>query len=145
MPKAIYLNLMVNDLPKTQEFFRSMGLGFDDSYSDEQAVALVIAENFYAMLHTGESIARFSKKTFIANRQQSEVLISMQVDSREEVDRLMEKALEGGATEHRVSEDHGFMYIRCFEDLDGHIWEPFWMGEEEGEEDEGEDEDGGEE
>lgn len=138
MPKAIYLNLMVNDLPKTQEFFRSMGLGFDDSYSDEQAVALVISENFYAMLHTGESIARFSKKTFIANREQSEVLISMQVDTREEVDRLMEKALAAGGTEHKATEDHGFMYIRCFEDLDGHIWEPFWMGDEE-------DEEGGEE
>lgn len=23
--------------------------------------------------------------------------------------------------------DHGFMYGRDFEDLDGHIWEAFWM------------------
>jgi len=134
MPKAIYLNLMVNDLDKTQEFFRSLGLGFDDSFSDEQAVALVIADNFYAMLHTSQSIARFSKKTFIANRKQSEVLISMQLDSREQVDQLMEKALKAGATEHREAEDHGFMFIRCFEDLDGHIWEPFWMGDDEDEE-----------
>lgn len=137
MPNAIYLNLMVNDLDKTQAFFRALDLGFDDSFSDEQAVALVIADNFYAMLHTSESIARFSKKSFIANRQQSEVLISMQLDSREAVDQLMAKALRAGATEHREPEDHGFMFIRCFEDLDGHIWEPFWMGDDE---EEGEDE-----
>jgi hypothetical protein len=24
-------------------------------------------------------------------------------------------------------QDHGFMYGRDFEDLDGHIWEAFWM------------------
>ncbi len=134
MPKAVYLNLMVNDLPKTQEFFKALGLGFDDSFSDEQAVALVIADNFYAMLHTKDSIARFSKKTFIANRQQNEALISLQVDDREEVDSMLEKALAAGATEHRATEDHGFMYIRCFEDLDGHLWEPFWMGDDEVEE-----------
>ncbi len=130
MPKAIYLNMMVNDLTKAEAFFRALGIGFDDDFSDEQAIAIVISKNFYAMLHTKDSIARFSKKAFVANKQHSEVLISLQVDSREEVDELMQKALEAGATEHRVTEDHGFMYIRCFEDLDGHLWEPFWMGEE---------------
>lgn len=139
MPRAIYLNMTVNDLPATEAFFRALGLGFDDSFSDEQAVALVISDNFYAMLHTGESMARFSNKRFVAGPDASEVLISMQLDSREEVDKLLDKALAAGATEHRPSEDHGFMYIRCFEDLDGHLWEPFWMGEDEDEDEEGDD------
>jgi len=25
------------------------------------------------------------------------------------------------------AQDHGFMFSRDFEDLDGHIWEIFWM------------------
>ncbi len=105
MPKAVYLNLKVNDLAKTEHFFRALGLGFDDSFSDEQAVALVISDNFYAMLHTQQSMARFSTKTFVADRATSEVLISLQLDSREEVEGLMVKALAAGATEHRPSED----------------------------------------
>jgi predicted lactoylglutathione lyase len=24
-------------------------------------------------------------------------------------------------------QDHGFMMLRAFEDLDGHVWEIFWM------------------
>jgi uncharacterized protein len=33
---------------------------------------------------------------------------------------------------HRIelrapADDHGFMYLRSFIDLDGHIWEVFWM------------------
>lgn len=85
-------------------------------------LALVIADNFYAMLHTKSSIARFSHKVFVANHEQSEALISMQVEDRAAVDLLLQKALAAGALEHRPPEDHGFMYIRCFEDLDGHIW-----------------------
>ena len=29
--------------------------------------------------------------------------------------------------EPREPQDMGFMYLRAFEDLDGHIWEIFWM------------------
>ena len=39
------------------------------------------------------------------------------------------KAIAGG-TETRGPQDYGFMYGRSFNDLDGHIWELFWMGPE---------------
>ena len=57
----------------------------------------------------------------------SEVLIAISTDSREAVDDITEKALAAGGREARDPQDYGFMYGRSFEDLDGHIWEPFWM------------------
>jgi predicted lactoylglutathione lyase len=57
------------------------------------------------------------------------VLLAFSVDRREAVDTLYAQALSGGATECRPAEDHGFMYARSFNDLDGHIWEVFWMDE----------------
>lgn len=37
------------------------------------------------------------------------------------------QCLAAGAKEPREPQDHGFMYGRSIEDLDGHIWEIFWM------------------
>lgn len=38
----------------------------------------------------------------------------------------MKLDLEAGAQETK-DYDYGFMYGRDFEDLDGYIWEAFWM------------------
>ena len=43
------------------------------------------------------------------------------------VDELFEKAISAGGKKTIDTYDHGFMYGRDFEDLDGHIWEAFWM------------------
>jgi len=51
------------------------------------------------------------------------------LDSREEVDEFLSKVLKAGGKETREAQDHGFMYARAFEDLDGHIWEAFYMDE----------------
>jgi predicted lactoylglutathione lyase len=32
-------------------------------------------------------------------------------------------------SKYRKAEDHGWMYGRSFEDIDGHIWEIFFMDE----------------
>ncbi len=56
-----------------------------------------------------------------------EVLVALTVGSRKAVDELVDKALQAGAKEPRAPEDHGWMYGRSFQDLDNHIWEPFYM------------------
>ena len=56
-----------------------------------------------------------------------EVLVALSLDSRAEVDRMVETALAAGAGRYKEPQDHGFMYGWGFEDLDGHIWEYFWM------------------
>jgi predicted lactoylglutathione lyase len=43
------------------------------------------------------------------------------------VNRIVKIALAAGAGRHNEAVDHGFMYQWGFEDLDGHIWEYFWM------------------
>jgi hypothetical protein len=58
------------------------------------------------------------------------VLLALSVESRDEVDDLMAKAIVAGAKEVREPQDQGFMYSCSFEDLDGHIWEVFWMDDE---------------
>ena len=58
----------------------------------------------------------------------AQVLLCLSEDSRNAVSATVEKAANaGGKAEPTPMQDFGFMYNRCFEDPDGHIWEVMWM------------------
>ena len=40
---------------------------------------------------------------------------------------MVSKAIAAGGTEPTEPKDYGFMQQRSFEDLDGHLWEVFYM------------------
>ena len=40
---------------------------------------------------------------------------------------MVGKAIEAGATTYREPKDHGWMYQKSFQDLDGHQWEIIYM------------------
>ena len=42
---------------------------------------------------------------------------------------MIKKAIGAGAKEYRSMQDYGWMYGRSFEDINGHIWEIFYMDE----------------
>ena len=68
----------------------------------------------------------FTKKTIIDAKKSAEVINSLSFDSKKEVDVIASKAIKAGAKMTK-SNDHGWMYQKGFEDLDGHLWEIFWM------------------
>lgn len=125
--KAIFVNLHVADLNRSKAFFEALGFSFNLQFTNQQAAALVISDTNYAMLHTKESFLRFTKKAVVDARASTQVLLALQVESREEVDALLTRALEHGGRQARDAQDHGFMFERSFEDPDGHVWEVFWM------------------
>lgn len=127
MPKAIYVNLPVADLNRSMGFFEALGFSFNKQFTNDDAACLVISETIFAMLHTPDSFRRFTSKDLSDAHTTTEVLLTLQVESKERVNELMGKALEAGGREPRAPEDHGFMFGRAFEDPDGHIWEIFWM------------------
>ncbi len=128
MPTNIFVNLAVKNLDKTKEFFSNLGYTFNQQFSNDKGACMVISETIYAML-----ISEAYFKTFIPNKEISdtskskEVLLALSADSRQQVDDLADKAVAAGGKNFRDPDDHGFMYSRSFEDLDGHVWEVFWM------------------
>lgn len=60
-------------------------------------------------------------------RAATEVLLALQLDSREAVADMVRRAVALGATTPNPAKDHGFMVQHGFADLDGHVWEVFWM------------------
>ena len=130
MAKQIFVNLAVKDLSKTIKFFTKLGFKFNPQFSDEHATCMIIGDNIYAML----VVAKFFKK-FIPNKQiadarkSTEALVALPLESRGEVDDMIKRSIGAGGKEYRKVQDYGWMYGRAFEDLDGHIWEIFYMDE----------------
>ena len=127
MPRAIYVNLSCKDLKRSKAFFEALGFSFNPQFTNDDAACLVISDTIYAMLHTPASFRRFTSKDIADAHKTTEALLALQVDSKEMVNEIFDKALAAGGRAPREAQDHGFMYERAFEDPDGHIWEIFWM------------------
>ena len=87
---------------------------------------MLVGPNIFAMLCEEAKFKNFINKP-IADPGTTEVLISLSCGSKEEVTELSKKAFSLGARKVNEPEDHGFMYSWGFEDLDGHVWDLFWM------------------
>lgn len=127
MASQIYVNLPVKNLDKSKDFFAKLGFSFNQQFSDDKAACLVIGENIYAMLLTESYFKTFTQKPVSDAKKSTEVLLAIDAESREKVDDLVQKAVRAGGQPYREPQDHGWMYERCFADLDGHQWEVIYM------------------
>ena len=128
MATKIFVNLPVKDLQRSIDFFTQLGYSFNKQFTDEKAGCLVISEDIYAMLLTEPFFKGFIPGKEISDATKTkEVLVCLSADSRDAVNDLVDKAIAAGGKNFRDPEDHGFMYGRSFEDLDGHVWEIMWM------------------
>jgi uncharacterized protein len=127
MATKIFVNLPVSNLKKSIEFFTKLGFTFNPQFTDETATCMIIGEDIFVMLLTKEKFKTFTPKEIIDATKGTEVLVALSFESRERVDELVRQAVAAGGTTYNEPQDHGFMYSHGFQDLDGHIWEIFYM------------------
>lgn len=127
MATQIFVNLPVRDLARSIEFFGRLGYRFDPRFTDESATCMLVGEGIFVMLLTGKRFQEFTPKPVADARAATEVLLALSCDSRAEVERLAEAAFALGARRTTEPKDLGFMFQWGYEDLDGHLWELFWM------------------
>ncbi|MEO6155765.1 MAG: VOC family protein [Thermomonas sp.] len=129
MPRKLYVTLPVKNLERSVDFFAALGFSFNPDFTDENAASIIINEHTGVMLGVESMFATLTRKPIIDARIGTEALLAISVDSREEVDALVAKAVAAGGTAPGDAQDHGFMYDHGFEDLDHHQWGVFWMNE----------------
>lgn len=125
--KQIFVNLPVKDLQQSIAFFTQVGFTFDQNFTDENATCMIIGENLFAMLLTEKFFGTFSDKPIADAKTTTEAIVALSVGSRDEVNELANRAIEAGGRQYKELQDHGWMYGRNFEDMDGHQWEVFFM------------------
>jgi len=127
MATQMFVNLPVKDLKETRDFFSGLGFSYNPQFSDENAASMIINEDCFVMLLAEPFFKGFTKKELVNAHKSTEAILAISADSKEGVNAMLKKALSMGATETREAHDHGFMFVRSFNDLDGHIWEVIWM------------------
>ena len=130
MTKEIWINLPVKDVKRSKEFFTSLGFSFDSSYMDnDEGASLVIGDKgVIVMLFKESAFENFTGNKITDSKLSTEVLFSIDAESREEVDEMVDKILKAGGTIYAKAGEHdGWMYGCGFADLDGHRWNVLYM------------------
>lgn len=129
MPKMIFVNLPVKDVSKATAFYEAIGFTKDARFSNEQGSSMQWSDEISIMLLHHDFYRTFMPHKAIADTATtSEMILCLSFDSRAAVDAVVEKAMAAGSKgDVNEPDDHGFMYGRSFEDLDGHSFAPMFM------------------
>jgi len=129
MLNSIFVNLPVVSLKKSVEFFTELGFTFNAQFTDETSTCMIVNDKVYVMLVEHAKFSAFIDKP-IAPSSTTEAIFSFGCDSKDDVIAMASKAHSLGARKVNEAEDMGFMFSWGFEDLDGHLWDLFWMNPE---------------
>ncbi len=128
MPRMIFVNLPVTDLGRSTSFYEAIGGTKNSKFSDDTGSCVVLSDAIFVMLLTHDKYRNFESRPIADAHKTSQVLLAISEESREIVDRVLDRAEKaGGRADPNPPQDHGFMYSRDFADPDGHTWEVFWM------------------
>ena len=127
MTKMIFVNLPVADLKASMAFYSALGFVNEPRFTDETAAAMQWSDTIVVMLLSHQKWRTFTTRP-IPGPESSEVMLALNCDSRNEVEKMVTTAAANGGTgDINPTQDHGFMLSRSFADPDGHVWEPMWM------------------
>ncbi|MBB5709986.1 VOC family protein [Sphingomonas xinjiangensis] len=129
MPKMLFVNLPVADVARATAFYTAIGFTKDERLSNDQGSAMTWSDTISVMLLSHQLYDSFMPHKAIADTSKvSEMILCLSFDSREAVDAVVERAVAAGSKgDVNEPDDHGYMYGRSFEDLDGHSFGPFFM------------------
>jgi uncharacterized protein len=124
MTKMISVYLPVEDLEASIQFYMALGCGMIRRTVDDQVSTIVWSETITFLLMTHSRFATLTPKAIADVKKYSEMVILLTVDSREEVDAVLETAASyGGKADIRAPVEMAGAYSRSFEDPDGHMFE----------------------
>ncbi len=121
MSTALIVNLPVRDLARSVQFFAALGFPVDirfERFANGELAPLVIGEERYVQL-----VAAPTASDIVGGP----ISIQLRVDSRRQVDHLVDSALAADGRVANEPNDQGFLYGRSFTDLDGYFWDVFWL------------------
>lgn len=126
----MWLNLPVRDMAKSKAFYAGMGFMLNTSQGDapDSGCVIVGQNNSVVMLFPIERMEHFMRIKTADTSIGSQMLISIDAESREEVHDLAQKARDNGGTVFSEPEEiQGWMYGCGFADPDGHRWNVLFM------------------
>ncbi|WP_343834796.1 VOC family protein, partial [Bacillus horti] len=111
MKKQCWINLPVEDIDRSIKFFTHLGFTVQQQHGSGQAELFIGDNNVLVMLFPKETFRNFTRNELVDTTKSTEVLFSIDAQSREEVDELSRKVTEAGGTIFSApSNNQGWMY-----------------------------------
>ena len=120
--KQLFINLPVNDLEQSIQFYLALGFTINTLFTDEDQKCMVWSDTIYLMLQSREFSNSYLEKQKIDARKYQMPSFTLPVESIELVNEMMDKGIKAGGYEPTSTIRVDFMFLRSIEDLDGYIW-----------------------
>lgn len=129
MTKQFWVNLPVKDVARSRTFFTAMGFTLNEHMGGSDSACFLIGEKHAVlMLFPEAQMEHFMGAKVSDTKTASEILLSIDAETREEVDAMAELAeANGGSVFSKPSDIQGWMYGCGFADPDGHRWNVLYM------------------
>jgi uncharacterized protein len=121
--RMLFINLVVQDLPASRDFYGALGFSFNEHSSDESTAAVVLDDDIALVLRTPDRFADLVAGQVGGPTSGTTVVHSLTVGSRDEVDDLVARALANGGGSWLPTREDTSGYVGSFTDPDGHAWE----------------------
>ena len=130
-PMSLFITCPVESVERATAFYTALGWELNPEMSGEQVSCVAIGgggSDQFLMLGSREMYASVggTEELIGGPDTPSKVTLSFEIESREALDELIERARAAGG---RVgdTDDYPFMLQRQFDDPDGYHYSPFWM------------------
>ncbi len=130
MTNEVWINLPVKDINRSRAFFSDIGFTIDlNAGNPSISVTLLLgAKKVVVMLFEENVFRSFTGHPLTDTGKSSEVMISFDAESREEIDEIAAKvSAAGGTLFGKPADIQGWMYGFGFTDPDGHRWNGLHM------------------
>lgn len=120
--KQIFINLPVEDLSRSMNFYSELGFTNYSLFTGENQVCMAWGESILLMLQSKEFFSSGNNKPLIDPKTGLTSSFTLPVESINELNEIVEKSILMGGKEILPMQDLEFMQVRTIEDLDGHTW-----------------------
>jgi len=127
MATRIFINLPVNNLQQSMDFYSKIGFVNNPTFTDENAACMVLNDSIALMIMVPTRFNDFIKKPIGNAKTTTNAIYALSMESLDAMNQMADKAIAAGGTEAMPPNDYGFMQQRSFEDPDGHYWEVLYM------------------
>jgi uncharacterized protein len=127
-----WVNLPVKDVLKTSEFYAAIGFEPDFEHGGKDVGVKFVAgsEGTVAWFYAEKVFENFARIGGVNTKEGAEVLLSIYVENRENVDEIASKVIESGGTVFAKPEwAFDWLYGCGIADLDGHRWSILYKDE----------------
>jgi uncharacterized protein len=120
--KQLFINLPVKNLDASMHFYTQLGFTVNPLFTFDNQKCMVWSDHIYLMLQSYEMFQSGNTKPLADPKENTIATFTLPVESIDQLNAMMEKAIQAGGTEPTPLLEEGFMQVRNIEDLDGHQW-----------------------